>query len=102
MSATAKLSKGAQMAMAETLGRLVDSLLGVAGNLPDDVREGWAVNWAAVRCDNVALKTDLWPYAEEPRWLVEIDKAESPELAAWVRDRLAERGWPNVEVRCEW
>lgn len=59
--------------------------------------EGDAINWLSMYCSDVRQFMD-------GTWQVTIVGADpnARRIRAWLRDRLAEAGWPQVEVVTEW
>lgn len=60
-----------------------------------------AVNWADLHC----FQAEHWENQDgQAGWRVWIEEAapEADKLKEFVRDDLAEHGWPGVEVVTEW
>lgn len=76
-----------------TVEEIVNEILEEAREFRDSTFQYDAVNWAAVRCSEVEIKV-----------VVAIDEA-SPDalcLREFVKRKLADRGFEDVEVITEW
>lgn len=80
-------------ARAQSIKEATDYLL---DNIPDTLYGALgAVNWAAVHCDEV-----YWSPATD-EYLVQVAKANSAELAVYLRDELSRQGY-ETEVITDW
>lgn len=70
-------------------------------NQIDNGGPGWAVNWASLSCTRAAFYMD----DEGDRgYIIDIEEADpnAYNFAMYVRQKLAEIGFENVEVKLEW